>query len=456
LDKSEFERIVHIGLGRAILHLQTHDSAPYRDVLLHACTHDTVYDQQVEGTKARYIYDLLHLTNDFDFYRRATLNALAQTQDRYREIEFLLDFTRMFAEDGDKEARQALYDKYRSNLDQGQPTGGTELVILDGIEGFIFAIAPYGEPPDNSKIDMLNADLLLSYLEDRDGEEATALALDKACLEYPKLAAFIYELRQMQIPPGSRRSDWATRWKKEGKRYRNMSYEDVRRTIIETAGQKGARFSYMRWGEMAGDDDLRAAAADLLLEQDEDRLLAYLQIFAHRAFPLAASDLINIVRRKTDAPTYRENGRLSKADEVTHRALQALENVSHPDVRAFAFERMQLPYWKERALGLLARNLEADDWPLITALTAEKLDDSRYHDLGWSVRDIFEVNPSPDAVPALLNIYEYGPCNRCRESVVESLHSLEMMPDWMIEESKHDSNLDLREWVANGFKRAEH
>jgi hypothetical protein len=39
LPVEEFEWILRIGLGRAILHLQKHDSKPYRDVMLDACLH---------------------------------------------------------------------------------------------------------------------------------------------------------------------------------------------------------------------------------------------------------------------------------------------------------------------------------------------------------------------------------------------------------------------------------
>ena len=36
-DMHEMQRWLAQGLGRAVLHLETHASAPYRDLILHAC-----------------------------------------------------------------------------------------------------------------------------------------------------------------------------------------------------------------------------------------------------------------------------------------------------------------------------------------------------------------------------------------------------------------------------------
>ncbi len=50
------------GLGRPYLYLQSHDSTPYLDVLLHACLYNPVYDRQCEGSRANYLFGLISLT----------------------------------------------------------------------------------------------------------------------------------------------------------------------------------------------------------------------------------------------------------------------------------------------------------------------------------------------------------------------------------------------------------
>ena len=46
LTLTEFERALEQGLGRALLCLQQHDPAPYKEIVLEACLRDTTYDKQ--------------------------------------------------------------------------------------------------------------------------------------------------------------------------------------------------------------------------------------------------------------------------------------------------------------------------------------------------------------------------------------------------------------------------
>lgn len=56
------------GLGRAVLHLQTHDAVPHREAILHACTHFVGYDVQTDPSRARYNFDLITQGGDRDWY----------------------------------------------------------------------------------------------------------------------------------------------------------------------------------------------------------------------------------------------------------------------------------------------------------------------------------------------------------------------------------------------------
>ncbi|MGB8648588.1 MAG: hypothetical protein WCF84_25350 [Anaerolineae bacterium] len=47
MEIPEFKRLIDAGHGRPVRYLQKHDAAPYRDVILHACLHNTSYDRQL-------------------------------------------------------------------------------------------------------------------------------------------------------------------------------------------------------------------------------------------------------------------------------------------------------------------------------------------------------------------------------------------------------------------------
>lgn len=62
MDTEQFATYLFRGLGRAYLHLQQHDTAPYHAALLHACLYNPVYDRQSEGSRADYLFGLISLT----------------------------------------------------------------------------------------------------------------------------------------------------------------------------------------------------------------------------------------------------------------------------------------------------------------------------------------------------------------------------------------------------------
>jgi hypothetical protein len=145
MDVAEFERIVRLGLGRAIFHLQANDPAPYREVILRACVHNWQYES-TEPTRERYLLDLINLTGDPRPYREAILNALAATPaedlgypgDDW-DARQLCALLRLRSQEGDDEARAVLYDAVALNPGVGQPT--FELLDLDGTKGLIFIAA---------------------------------------------------------------------------------------------------------------------------------------------------------------------------------------------------------------------------------------------------------------------------------------------------------------------------
>ena len=103
---AEFERVLGLGLGRAILFLQQHDARPYRDIILRACTHWTGYDQQVEGTRTTYLRDVLHATGHERAFVGPILAALKNATS-HRDVTQLFYLALSFASDGYDEARSA-------------------------------------------------------------------------------------------------------------------------------------------------------------------------------------------------------------------------------------------------------------------------------------------------------------------------------------------------------------
>ncbi len=444
MQVSEFKRILEIGLGRAILFLQTHDATPYREAILDACLHDTRYAGYVESRRATYLFDVIALTGFQEFYREPILQALENASDpnTYDSLQLYGLVTR-FAEQRDQDARQLVYDHFVTHLtsdDLGDELRAHNLISLDGTDGFLFAVEQFGkrlpacseqEPPYWFPASEEDWD---------DDERAYWEAVTQRAANNPHLAAYVTFEQE-------RRANWKTKAKRP-RPITSLSYDQLKPKITHRTSE----YSLAKWGERANEADLMLAANDLLtLEEQSDPVLLrkYISIFRKRRFPLDPQRLIDLASQaRHESPACDEHDRFTPHTRLILAALNALANISHPAVRQLAFELVEGRQWIAYAAILFKSNWQNSDWSVLEALTQETFEPDDYHGMGMDIRELFEAHPEPEASQTLINLYKYGPCSECRRRFVEALDSIQAVPEWMREECRYDANLDLREWAA--------
>jgi len=139
IDIKDFDRLVNLGLGRAVLRLLDQSAELYREGILDACLHNKAYDPQIEGSRADYMMDLIRNTGDLSLYADAVLVALAEeagesdTWQRFR-------IARLLAQEGNQRARQAMRTSFDACPDAMLNTFAEEFIELDGIEGLLYVV----------------------------------------------------------------------------------------------------------------------------------------------------------------------------------------------------------------------------------------------------------------------------------------------------------------------------
>jgi hypothetical protein len=448
LEVAEFKRILDIGLGRAIIHLQTHDAAPYCDAILNACLHNTAYEPFTEGTRARYLYEVIHLTGEVPFYRKHILKALMKSSPAWQnwDGQHLFDFATLFALKGDKGARRVITERFDVNATTGHTLGAQHMISLKGIAGFGHVASHLGgiEPAEDNYVSYSD---VIERIERMYGKEKSQFVFDRFSADN-RMSAFIATAQK------EREQQRQARNKRDPK---ELTYAEFKQWIADELipTKNYTTFSCMVWGVNASESDLVTAANDLLALKDLDYLHAYLRVFDKRSFPLDPSKLIDIAIRESDEPLYDANGWLSQYGQVIKSALYALSNLTDDAVRDFALNLIEDTDKSGWAANLLLNNWHDDDWQLLTELTARNHNREDCHHLTSSVLNILKVHPSSDAVQSLINLYETNPCSFCRTYLVEHLHELESLPDWMLEEVKFDANFKLRQLAQNNFKHPE-
>lgn len=452
VEVREFERLLHIGLGRAILFLKEHDATPYRDAILHACLHDVGFDRQIEPSRAQYLWEIAQLTGEEAYYREQIIRAFQEAEpepepsdDNY-DREQLFELLVVLALQGDEEARRLAYEKFAENAARdGDETGAYGLVKLDGLNAFLF-IADQLVAKAMAEGEEWLPYFLLRYVEDEFGEAETWAALEEASTKNPRIAMLMRWEREARREEAARtakhkKTDPTALTYEEVMQlgmgqvdFSRLRYDQLRQYIIDRA-KTGQRFwgFFKRWGLHADDDTILQAAQDLLAEENQGRLIAYLNIFRARQFPLDYSRLLELAQ--------------SSNDDVASWALEALEPISNPLVRELALRLLEAGQHRVGAVGLFVNNYEDDDFKIVEQAIEAEQDENVIHGIGYGLREMAKKHATSDAAGALISFYQKGPCSPCREKAVDLMLWLDVLPEWVREECHHDANFDIRALV---------
>lgn len=428
-DGDEFARVLRIGLGRAVLFLRERDTRPYRETILHACLRNMAYDPQLEGSRARYLFDVIEATGDAASFLQPVTAALVDARG-YWDTEQLFDLAVCFAQAGYDAARDAVYAKFDRSDAEEPFLGAGALVDLDGLDGLLHVADRLGQALlTDPQMNIEPHGLWLA--QEQFGAETVHRSLADFAGKNPHIAAYLQAVvaereRQAQHPASPRAT------------LETADYATVKAAIAEYGSRGVGVVVLQRWGRQASDTDLARAAADLLAETDEDRRVAYLRIFRKRRFPLDPGPLLPLVRHPND--------------RLAAEAFNALSLITDARVRALALDLLEddglAGARRGRGAELLEQNPAPGDVVLMTRLLSQRRDPEELHSLGFGILDLLAAHPAADAAPALLALYEFGPCSVCRGRCVERLHDHRALPDWLVEECQHDADLDLRATAA--------
>jgi len=411
------------GLGRPYLYLQDHDSTPYHQVLLHACLYNPVYDRQCEGTRADYLFGLIALSDESSTFQKQIIDAFA-TPDDAMDFEQLFDFALIFAQAGDPRSRQLMYEQFSVHAGDGNDIGATQLIDLDGIDGFRFVAARLGEAAYVDP-DFWDSDHLLRHLQAHTSDATTATDIAALGATDPMLQQYLEIVAKTEA--GRKHASQ----QRQGRRY--QAYAKLKENLL-TKQNRPSYFQLKQWGMHASDTDLAAAAHDLLQQDDPLHIAPYLAIFAQRAFPFGFQPLLPFVRHTHE--------------RVARWTLHALSLFQSPVLRDVGLALLQDNWHRSDALGLFVRNYQLGDEHVFSTLLEAAQTHDEVHALSFGLLEVLGQNTLAQAFMLRNMIYERQPCSLCRTKVVRQLITAQTIPDWMIHECQYDADEDTRSAVA--------
>jgi len=424
-NPQELQQLLHAGMGRAILFLMNQVTSQYRDVILDECLHDYSYESPCEDN-AVYLYPLLKASGELEYYRDAILGALPESENKY-DTQQLLDFAVLFARDGYQQARTAIYDRLRSSTGELR-CGYDQAIELDGISGLISCLELLSSDP--GVLEPYEYDCMLEAAEGITSVDEVRLALIEAARENPSVARTLAGIKHYS-------PEWSEDEILDKREERRQCLFDTDEIITEeTTWEEVKSSSEFRslvfpWRRLACDSEFEKAAYDLDIDADPKLLASFLLLFEKRPFPMDPDKLIQLVDHLDE--------------KVACRALTALRNVHHPDVRALFARIVKHPELSYRAVELIQSNYETGDDKVIMHLLETESDQENLHKLCIDVMNTYSANPTPEGMDPLLLVYELDPCSVCRNKCIKTIQTLGELPDWMIEECRYDSDSGTRE-----------
>lgn len=404
-----FRALLSRGSGRAALLLQQDPAnVELNAELLRACIENLTHDRELEESRATYLHRLIRMTGRATAYRTALEARLRAVDIEDVVVDFGQIFevlSRLIADEGGDQ--DILRDFVLTTRDRSAAMAGAwELVRLQGLDALLACAHRFS---DEIVQEPWLIGSLVRELEERDGEKAVAIVLEearKADAEFDRLMSLHVAARTR---PESGQKD--------------LTYEMLKAEI-----NQGTRSQFpLQWIRQATEVEIELAASDLLAEDDDEGLLAYLRIFSRRRFPRSPERLLPLLDRSNLT--------------VAHRAAYVLGQIRDAQVR---IRGLELIAEGRAALGLklLHSSYEAEDLPRFRpALDSLQADANDLHWAAGGLIDMIEtmadLPPEPHAI--LLHVYDVTPCSICRARVVDLLAERSVIPDWMAEEGRYDA-----------------
>jgi hypothetical protein len=360
---------------------------------------------------------LIHSFGDEEFFRDGLLEALttAPTKPQKFDLGQTTGLARNFAAKGDREMKEAMYDAVAEAGFEREGYCYADLIKLDGLAALLVAAEHFSITLPGEHLWQVNS--LVHALQDRDGVEVTDEAIRRAEAESPCLAQML----------GT--------WRSHGHKFRlqnqqtRVDYPTLKKKIAERpSAALGA--PYAGWGKTASQEELQAAAADLLLENDEGRMLAYLSIFRFQPFSGPIARLLQLAE--------------SANIRVAHQAVAVLSHLTGPEIRNLGLRLLDTRGKQGDGVELLMNNYQPGDFQHIQSRLRGQMEADEIHHFEMGVKHLVKRHHQEEAEQCLLQLYEKGPCSLCRGQVVEELITLNRLPEWMRVECRYDSFTDTR------------
>ncbi|MBS2005482.1 MAG: hypothetical protein JST01_00485 [Cyanobacteria bacterium SZAS TMP-1] len=415
LTPCEFARAIKLGLGRAFLHVVEYGDSGSEKEIEEALLNCHVYDWQIEGTRAYWVFNIAEATGRLRYYAERVLERCDKEEFSENNLAHQIQIAWQFFESGYSAFRPLAFQLYPRLIAENPYRAGcgTRLVDLAGAFGLAFAARTIGNAV--TKIDDYDCSCIYEHGEDLLSEADTRDTLQSLAADDDSIRRFLDACAR------HRESTEAAPLPRRPRPTLDAILEKVERGEHAPSG-----LWYRHVGTHISDDEARKLCS--LMEETHDpwRELAYLRMFANRPMPELSSKVLQLLN--------------SPDHYVASAAADALGQLKNSLVRETALRLLDSCEQGKIATGfeLLKQNYEAGDEDAIRRALLLISDEELLHSVGMDIRTMAEENENAELAEFVHWFYENGPDSWCRRYFLQELVERNVCPPEILFEAQWD------------------
>ena len=416
--KQRFKSSINRGTGEAHLIIQSNPTIDFSTEIIKASLTNYAYDGQSEGSRALYISELITLSKKQDKIRNAILKGLETEQKDTWALVQLFDLAKIFAKQGDKEARQAIYNRFFKKIIYGSAwCGYTSIIELDGLEGLKYIASTIGKSLEKNLDDWQDSSIIQHFQEDNPKIKAQH-ELEKASKENHFIKIYLDNIKR-------------TENNRENHQQKRpiVNYKSVTEKINSKAIVPISPFAAKKLSKA----DIKKLADDFLNETDRIKLEKYMRVFDKVKYPYDYLPILEIAKSKN-----------KKGDRLVEYATGALKYFSGNDIRKFAIECLSVTKSPSDYLDLLVSNYKNGDSKLLTRIADNCKSEDTIHNIVYGFINIYEANKTKECKEPLEAVYAKLTCGIHRQDIVKILIDNKVLSKQIKQEIKYDSVQEIR------------
>lgn len=408
------------GTGEAYLIAKENPTIDFSTYIIKGALRNYAYDGQSESSRAQYIFDLYSLSNQKDKIRNAILKGLAEEQLDTWSLTHLFDLAKLFAQQGDKDMKQAIYNRFCNNPIEGSDwVGFSQILELDGIDGFIYIAEKIGKVIELNP-DYLEDDMILNFFQDENPDINVEETLENIANENKYIRIYLDNIKCTK----SRQAKHKTKQAK----YKDIIDEVINSKPFISFGRK----------QNLSEDEVIKIAEQLMRETNQTNIERLLNIFYYYKFPFDSRIILNFAKQK-------RNSKFS----IVENAIEALTHLKSDSIREFALEKIQKSKNPIDYLEILVSNYETGDSKLLSEIANKTNNEHKIEQLAIIYSEIYNTNKTKECKEPLEILYNKMNCGIHRHVIIKILIQNEVLSEEINREMNFDSNLETRLMIKN-------